>query len=75
MQPSFLRLGVSGYPVFSELHDFNRSLCFSARAVVRKQRQVLEKLEKVRFSQNESYHANEFSELVIFKCSNVLLIA
>ena len=59
MQPSFLRLGFSGFPVFCELHDFNGSLCFNARAVARKQRQVLEKLAKNSFSQNEISRAND----------------
>ena len=61
--------------MFSEFHDFNRSLCLNARAAVRKQRQVLEKLKKVTFSQDEIYHATEFSEIVIFKCPSVLRIA
>ena len=74
MQPSFLRFPFSSFLVFSELHDFNISLFFNTRVVARKQRQVLEKHEKIIFSQNESYHANEFSEVVIFKCSSVLLI-
>ena len=74
MQPSFLRLRFSSFLVFSELHSFNISLFFNTRVVARKQRQVLEKLENFSFSQNGSYHANEFSEVVVFKCSSVLLI-
>ena len=60
--------------MFSELHDFNIRLFYNTRVVARKQRQVIDKLEKFSFSQNASHHANEFSEVVIFKCSCVLLI-
>ena len=78
MQPSFLRLRFSSFLVFSELHDFNRSLGFNARAVARKQRQVLQKLKKSIYfftSQTEICHATEFSEVAIFKFSSVLGIA
>ena len=54
---------------------FEISLCFYTRVVARKQRQVLANLENFSFSKNESYHANGFSEVLIFKCSSVLLIA
>ena len=74
MQPSFLRFLFSSYPVFSEFHGFNRILCSNARADARKQRQVLEKPKKATFYQNEIYHANKFSEIVIFKCSSILRI-
>ena len=49
-------------------------LVFNARAVARKQRPVLEKLEKVTFSQNEIYHTTAFSKIAIFKCPSVLRI-
>ena len=74
MQPSFLRFWFSSYPVFSEFHGFNRILCSNARAVAQKQRQVLEKLNKVTFSQNEIYHATKFSELVLFRCPSIFCI-
>ena len=54
---------------------FNRSLCCRVQAVAQKQQQMLTKLkngEEQHFSQNQIYHATEFSELVIFKCSSVL---
>ena len=50
--------------MFSEFHGLNRILCSNARAVAQKQRQVLEKLNKVTFSQNEIYPATEFSGVV-----------
>ena len=74
MQPSFLRFWFSSYPVFSEFHGFSRSLCSNARSVALKQRQVLEKLKKITFSQNEIYPATEFSQLVLFRCPSVLRI-
>ena len=58
--------------VFFLLHAFDRSLCLNIRAVAQKQRQMLVKLKKVSFSQNEIYHANEFSEVLLFKCFSVL---
>ena len=32
--------------MFSETHEFNRSLCFTRQAVAQKQRQILVKLKK-----------------------------
>ena len=55
--------------VFSETHDYNRSPCLNVRSVAQIQRQIPEKLKNVSFSSNEMYHATEFSEVVIFKCS------
>ena len=45
---------------------------FNTRVVAQKQWQILEKLEKSGFSQNEIYLANGFSEVVsfrVFQCS------
>ena len=45
---------------------------FNTRVVAQKQWQILEKTGEVRFSQNEIYHANGFSEVVsfrVFQCS------
>ena len=49
IQPCFLRLWFSSYLMFSELHEFNRSLSFKTRSVARKQCQVLEKLKKLKY--------------------------
>ena len=67
MQMSFLRLWFSSVLVFFLLYDFDRSLCFHIRAVAQKQRQMFVKLKKVSFSENEFYHANEFSEVLPFQ--------
>ena len=58
----------------SECNELNRIICLNARAVARRQRQVLEKPKKATFYQNEIYHATKFSEIVIFKCPSVLRI-
>ena len=71
---SFLRLWFSNYPTFSKFYGLNRIICLNARAVARRQRQVLEKPKKATFYQNEIYHATKFSEIVIFKCPSVLRI-
>ena len=64
----------SSDPASSEFHELNRIICLNARAVARRQRQVLEKPKKATFYQNEIYHATKFSEIVIFKCPSVLRI-
>jgi len=74
MQLIFLILCFSGVRVFSVFHEFSRSPYLKSRKVTQKQRQVLEKLKKVTFSQNKIYHATTFSDIVIFKCPSVLRI-
>ena len=74
MQLSFLSLCFSGVLVFSVLYYCDRSLCFNARAVAQKKMANARLAEEVSlfFSQNEIFHANEFSEVLLFKYSNVL---
>ena len=74
MQVNFLRLWSSRYPVFSESHDSNRSLCFNTWAAAQKQLQMFQKQGKVSFSQNEIYHTSGCSEVVVFKVFSVLRI-
>ena len=69
MQPNFLMFWFSSYPVFSECHHFIKIQYSNERAAVLKQRQVLDKIKKSFFSQNEIYHATDFSDLVSFQVS------
>ena len=68
--------------LFSELHDLNRSLGFNARAVARKQRQVLQELKNFTYVfiyfivfEIEFRHATKFSEVGSFRFTRFLRIA
>ena len=51
--------------MFFLLHDFDKSIWLNIRAVAQKQRQVLVQLKKVSLAQNEIYHANKFSGVLL----------
>ena len=68
MQLRFLRLWFSSVLVFSVLYYCDKSPCFNTRAVAQNQWQMLEKLEKLGFSQNEimSFRRFCFSGVPVF---------
>ena len=70
MEPSFSEVLIFKFLVFSELHDLNRSLGLNAQALARNNNKFLRNSRNL-FLLN---HVNEFSGVVIFKYSSVLLI-
>ena len=49
-----------------ELYGSNRIRWFNVRSVVQKRRELLQKLNKASFHQNEGYHLIKFSEVFLF---------
>ena len=58
--------------VFSELLDSCILPCLNILWVGQSQRQLLYRLKRLSFSQNEIYHASEVDAVVIFKRASVL---
>jgi len=71
MQVRLMRLSFLSVLVFSELLDSCIIPCLSILRVCQRQLQMLYRLKRSRFSQNEIYHASEVVEVIVFKCASV----
>ena len=75
MQPSFLSLGVLDIQCFPNCMILTEVYVLTHERLRGNNGKCLRNSSKSGFSHNEIYHATEFSEFVIFKCSSVLRIA
>jgi len=72
MQARLMRLSFLSVLVFSELLDSCIIPCLNSLWNGQSQRQMLYRLKRSSFSQNEIYHASGVGEVANFKCASVL---